>query len=151
MFSLSHEHRHLLEQGAIIERQRAELQELAAPVIQVWDGILTLAIVDELNHERAAAVTASLLARVIELRARFALLDITAIEAVDAATAGHFVRIVRAVQLLGAECILTGIRSAVAQSMIATGVELGHVITLATLQDGLSYCLRCMGLRVAST
>lgn len=139
------------EQDAIIERQRAELRELAAPVIQVWDGILTLAIVGGLDNERASTLTESLLARVVELRARFLLLDITAIEVVDAATAKHFVTIVRAVQLLGAECIITGIRPAVAQSMVGTGVELSHIVTLATLQDGLRYCLDRMGVRVSAS
>ena len=135
------------EQGAIIERQRAELRELAAPVVQIWDGILTLSIVGGLDNERAAAITESLLARVVEARARFALLDITALESVDSATAGYFVRIVRAVRLLGAECVITGIRPAVAQSIVATGVELAHITTLASLQDGLRYCLDRMGVR----
>jgi len=137
------------EQGALIERQRAELRELAAPVIQIWDGILTLAVVGRLDNERAALITESLLGRVVETRARFALLDITAIEQVDAATAGHFVRIVRAVQLLGADCIITGIRPAVAQSLIAARVELSRIVTLATLQSGLAYCLDRMGVHVS--
>ena len=138
------------EQDAIIERQRVELRELSAPVTQIWDGILTMTIVGRLDNDRAVAITESLLHRLVEARARFALLDITAIETVDAATASHVVRMVGAARLLGAECVLTGIRPAVAQSMIAAGVELAHIVTLATLQDGLRHCLDRMGVRLST-
>lgn len=139
------------EQGAIIERQRAELRELAVPVIQIWDGILTLSVVGGLDNDRAAAITEGLLARIVEARARFAILDITALEHVDAATASYFMRIVTAARLLGAECVISGIRPAVAQSLIAAGAGLSRVTTLASLQDALRYCLDHLGVRLSHT
>ena len=139
------------KRDSIIEQQRLAMRELAAPVIQVWDGVLTVALVGDLDSERAGTITERLLAAVVERRAKFALLDITAIESVDAETASLFLRIVRAVQLLGAQCVITGIRPAVAQSIVQTSIDLAHIVTLASLQDGLRYALDRMGVRITAT
>lgn len=127
---------------ALIERQQAVINDLETPVIQVWDRILTLPMVGVVDSRRAARVTDDLLEQVSRTQARFAILDLTGVEVVDTATAGHVLNIVSAVRLLGAEGIITGIRPTIAQTIISLGVDLARVRTLATLRDGLAFAIR---------
>lgn len=136
------------EQDQLIARQEAAIRELSTPIVQVWSGVLTLAIVGALDTARADAITDGLLSKVVATRARFTILDLTAVELVDTTTANHVLRIVRAVQLLGADCVITGIRPAVAQSMVSTGIDLASIKTLATLENGLRYCIDRLGVRI---
>ncbi|MDI1475755.1 PAS domain-containing protein [Polyangium sp. y55x31] len=130
---------------ALIERQQEVILNLETPVIQVWDHVLTLPMVGVVDSRRAARVTDDLLAAVSRTQARFAILDLTGVEVVDTATAAHMLDILRAVRLLGAEGIITGIRPTVAQTMVSLGLDLTRVRTLATLRDGLSYAIRRLG------
>lgn len=139
----SHEAKAELEAKlALIERQQSVINDLETPVIQVWDRILTLPMVGVVDSRRAARVTDDLLEQVSRTQARFAILDLTGVEVVDTATAGHVLNIISAVRLLGAEGIITGIRPTIAQTIISLGLDLARVRTLATLRDGLAFAIR---------
>ncbi len=136
---------------ALIERQQAVINDLETPIIQVWDRILTLPMVGTVDSRRAARVTDDLLTQVSRTQALFAILDLTGVEVVDTATAGHMLNIISAVRLLGAEGIITGIRPTIAQTMISLGVDLSRVRTLATLRDGLAFAIRRLMERTAAS
>ncbi|MDC3954805.1 PAS domain-containing protein [Polyangium jinanense] len=127
---------------ALIQRQQEVIFNLETPIIQVWDRVLTLPMVGVVDSQRAARVTDNVLAEVSRTQARFAILDLTGVDVVDTATAGHILNIIAAVRLLGAEGIITGIRPNIAQTMISLGLDLSRVRTLATLRDGLSLVIR---------
>ena len=127
---------------ALIQRQQEVIFNLETPIIQVWDHILTLPMVGVVDSRRAARVTDNVLAEVSRTQARFAILDLTGVDVVDTATAGHMLNIINAIRLLGAEGIITGIRPNVAQTMISLGLDLSRVRTLATLRDGLAFAIR---------
>ncbi|KYF85363.1 hypothetical protein BE20_33745 [Sorangium cellulosum] len=137
--------RELEEKLMTIERQKAAISALSAPIIKIWEGVLALPLVGVMDSTRAARVTEALLEAVVQSGSRYILLDLTGIDAVDTATANHFVKIIRAVSLLGARLIITGIAPAVAQTVVGLGVNLDQVQTLATLKDGLKACIQQMG------
>lgn len=132
----------LQEKVAIIERQQSEIQALSAPIIQVWDDVLALPLIGGLDPRRAAEITERLLDAVVTSRARYAILDLTGVEAVDEGTADHLVRILRAIQLLGAEGLVTGIRPAVAQTFTSLGAGFGGARTLSNLREAITVCMR---------
>jgi rsbT co-antagonist protein RsbR len=128
----------------LIERQQDVIRNLETPILQVWDGVLTLPMIGIVDSRRAARVMDDLLSAVTRYRARYAILDVTGVEVVDTATANHLLSMIRAVRLLGAEGILTGIRPSVAQTVVSLGVDLSNILTLSTLRDGLSMAIRRM-------
>jgi rsbT co-antagonist protein RsbR len=134
----------LREKLDVIERQDRALREMAVPIIQVWDGVLTLPILGMLDTSRAGLITDRLLSEIVERRARYAILDLTAVEAVDTHTADHLLRIVQAISLLGARAVITGIRASVSQTLVSLGVDLAQLRTLRDLQEGLRACMRWM-------
>lgn len=125
-----------------IEQQARAIRELATPVIEVWDDILALPIVGSLDAERGADLMESTLTALSVRNAKCLILDITGVEIVDTSTAGQIVKLVRAAELLGAHCVLTGVRSQVAHTLVGLGIDLGGVRTLRTLKDGLRACLK---------
>jgi rsbT co-antagonist protein RsbR len=125
----------------VVERQQLVIRDLSTPIIQVWDGVLTLPMIGLIDSARTAAVMDSLLEAVARTRARFAILDLTGVDAVDTQTAANLLALIRAIRLLGAEGILTGIRSSVAQTVAGLGVDLEGVKTLANLAAGLRHCI----------
>jgi len=127
---------------ALIERQQSVIRDLETPTIQVWDRVLTLPMIGVVDSRRAARVMDDLLAAVTRTSARFAILDLTGVEIVDTQTAAYLVQLIRAIRLLGAEGILTGIRPTVAQTVISLGVDLSAIPTHASLRNGLAYCIR---------
>lgn len=129
---------------ALIEQQQQVIRDLSTPIIEVWDGVLTLPMVGVVDSVRVSEVTEALLSRIVEKNARFAILDLTGVEVVDTKVASHLVSIVNAIRLLGAEGIVTGIRPTVAQTMVALGLDLSSVVTHANLRAGLSFCIRRM-------
>lgn len=131
----------LLEKITQIERQQQVIQEIGTPIIEVWDGVLALPMFGLLDTRRAAGMMDSLLEAVSGRQARYAILDLTGVGMVDSATASHLVSLARAVQLLGAEGVITGIRPSVAQTMVTLGLDLGEIVTLADLRDGIRYCI----------
>jgi rsbT co-antagonist protein RsbR len=128
----------------LIERQDMVIRALSTPIIEVWDRVLLLPLLGVVDSGRTAEVMADLLAEMVRTKARFAILDLTGLEVIDSGTAGHLLRLIEAVRLLGAEGIITGIRPGVAQTMVSLGLELKSVMTLATLRDGLHRCIRLM-------
>jgi rsbT co-antagonist protein RsbR len=126
----------------LIERQQEVIRELATPIIEVWDGILTMPIVGLVDTNRTSEIMDSLLTAVTTTRARFAILDLTGVEVVDTGTASHLIKMIQSIRLLGAEGILTGIHPTIAQTMVALGVDLSHVAVFAKLRDALKHCLR---------
>jgi rsbT co-antagonist protein RsbR len=140
----------LREKLELIRRQEETLRTLAVPIVQVWDGVLTVPLMGLLDAERAAGMTERLLSEIVRTRSRFTILDLTAIDYVDSSTANHLVRIVRAIDLLGARAIITGIRPQVAHAIVALGVDLSAMTTLRDLQEGLRACMRWLAEEQAS-
>jgi rsbT co-antagonist protein RsbR len=133
--------RDLRQKLELIERQEAALRALAAPIIRVWEGVLTVPVMGGLNRDRAASLMEALLHAIAGSQTSHVILDLTAVESVDTSTADHLIRIVRAVELLGARVVITGIQPAVAQIVVSLGVDLGQVTTLRDLQEGLKACM----------
>lgn len=129
--------RELEEKLATLEVQRAALRELSTPIIEVWEGVLCLPVVGVLDSARSAEMTEALLAAIVDKQAERAIIDVTGIHVMDTAAADHFLRMARAVRLLGAECILTGINPAIAQTILHMGVDLSDITTLRTLRNAL--------------
>jgi rsbT co-antagonist protein RsbR len=129
----------LEEKLATIEAQRMAIAELSTPIMEVWEGVLCLPVVGVIDTARSAEMTNSLLRMVVEKETRCCIVDITGIEVMDTSTADHFMRMARAVSLLGAECVLTGINPHIAQTIVHMGMDLRGVRTHRTLQDALRY------------
>jgi rsbT co-antagonist protein RsbR len=127
----------LRERLSRIEEQDRTIREMAAPILQVWQGILVVPVVGQLTSERVELITTMLLDAIVKTRARAAILDLTAVTQVDSATADHLLRILRAVTLLGARGLLSGIAPAVAQTVVAMGINLSEITTVASLHDAL--------------
>jgi rsbT co-antagonist protein RsbR len=125
----------------LIERQQRVIRELSTPILQVWDAVLALPMIGVVDSARAAEVMDGLLEAVVQRRARYAILDLTGVEAVDTKTAAYLIDLIRAIRLLGADGIITGIRPTVAQTIVMLGVELGGITTLSDLQAGLKHCI----------
>lgn len=132
----------LRDKLAFIHRQEEAIRAMSTPIIQIWDGVLTLPVVGQLDSSRASSMMEQLLAEIVRTRSRFAILDLTGVDMVDTSTADHFLKIMRAVELLGARCVVTGIRPGVAQTMVSLGVDLASISTLRNLQEGLKACMR---------
>lgn len=129
----------------LIQKQQQVIRSLVTPIIQVWDDVLTMPMVGMVDSMRASEVMDNLLQEVSKTRARFAIIDITGVEAMDTATASHILKLMHALRLLGAEGILTGIQPAIAQTIVGLGVELSGIKTLGSLRDGLRFCMARMG------
>jgi rsbT co-antagonist protein RsbR len=128
----------------IIARQRLEMAELSTPVVKLWDGILAVPLIGTLDSQRTQVVMESLLDHIVRDEAEIAIIDITGVPTVDTLTAQHLLKTVSAARLMGADCIISGIRPQIAQTMVHLGVELS-VISKATLADALSVALRRTG------
>jgi rsbT co-antagonist protein RsbR len=134
----SNEYQRALEEKlATIEQQRAAIRELSTPIIEVWDGVLCLPVVGIIDTTRSAEMTESLLRSVVEKKALCTIIDITGIEVMDTRTADHFLRMAKAVRLLGARCVLTGINPNIAQTIVHMGVDLTGVECHRSLRDAL--------------
>jgi rsbT co-antagonist protein RsbR len=133
---------------AVIARQQQEMLELSTPVVELWVGILALPLIGTLDSERTQIVMESLLTRIVETGASIAIIDITGVPTVDTLVAQHLLKTVSAARLMGAECIISGIRPQIAQTIVHLGVELGQVITKATLAAAFAIALDRRGLAV---
>ena len=131
----------------VITRQQQELLELSTPVVKLWDGILALPMIGTLDSARTQIVMESLLQRIVDTGADIAIIDITGVPTVDTLTAQHLLKTVTAARLMGADCIISGIRPQIAQTIVHLGVDLGAVITKATLADALRRALEMTGQR----
>lgn len=124
----------------IIRRQNQELVDLSVPVVPLWEGVLSLPIIGTLDSSRAQAITEKLLFEVARSGSRYAILDISGVPMVDTQTAQHLAKTVAAARLMGAECVITGIRPAIAQVMVSLGIDLATIETRFSLAEGLRYC-----------
>jgi rsbT co-antagonist protein RsbR len=135
----------------IIADQAAAMLELTTPVIRLWDGIIAVPLVGTLDSARAQLVMEKLLESLVATGAEHAVLDITGVPTVDTEVAQHLLKTVSAVRLLGAECIISGIRPQVAQTIVALGIEFGDIATKATLADALAHALSLTGQKIGRT
>jgi rsbT co-antagonist protein RsbR len=133
----------------IIIRQQREIAELSTPVVKLWDGILALPLIGTLDSQRTQVVMENLLQSIVDHAADYAIIDITGVPTVDTLVAQHLLKTVAAARLMGAECIISGIRPQIAQTMVHLGVEL-NVVSKANLADALAAALRATG-RTVST
>jgi rsbT co-antagonist protein RsbR len=135
---------------SVILRQQQEMLELSTPVVKLWDGIVAVPLIGTLDSERTQIVMESLLQQVVETGAAIAIIDITGVPTVDTLVAQHLLKTVAAARLMGADCIISGIRPQIAATIVHLGVDLGNVITKATLADAFRLALRRLGLGVKS-
>lgn len=135
-------------QNRLIEEQRATINELQTPVIEVWEGILALPIVGSVDTARAQDMNERLLDRIVQTRSEIVILDITAVPVVDTAVAKHLLETVASARLLGAEVLIVGLGSRTAMTLVHLGLDLGGVITRTTLAKGLELAFERLGLKV---
>jgi rsbT co-antagonist protein RsbR len=139
---------HQKNRDAVIMRQQQEMLELSTPVVTLWNGVLALPLIGTLDSARTQVVMENLLQRIVESGASIAILDITGVPTVDTLVAQHLLKTVAAARLMGADCIISGIRPQIAQTIVHLGVDLNTVSTKATLADAFAIALRRLGLTV---
>ena len=132
----------------VIAHQQQEMLELSTPVISVWEGILALPVIGTLDSARTQIVMENLLQRIVSTGSAIAIIDITGVPTVDTVTAQHLLKTVAAARLMGADCIISGIRPQIAQTIVHLGVDLGDVQTKATLADAFALALRRLNLTI---
>ena len=126
----------------VIARQQEEMMELSTPVVQLWDGVLALPLIGTLDSARTQVVMENLLQKIVETGAGIAIIDITGVPTVDTLVAQHLLKTVSAARLMGAECIISGIRPQIAQTIVHLGVELHGIVTKGTLADAFGVALQ---------
>jgi len=133
----------------IILRQQEELLELSTPVVKLWEGILALPIIGTLDSARTQTVMEALLEKIVETGSEVAIIDITGVPTVDTLTAQHLLKTVSAARLMGADCIISGIRPQIAQTIVYLGVDLQDVITKSSLADAFALALQRRSLTIS--
>jgi rsbT co-antagonist protein RsbR len=136
---------------SVISRQQQELLELSTPVVKLWEGILALPMIGTLDSARTQVVMESLLQRIVDTGSQIAIIDITGVPTVDTLVAQHLLKTVTAIRLMGADCIVSGVRPQIAQTIVHLGVDLEGVTTKATLADALALALARTGRTVQKT
>ena len=129
----------------LISRQQQELLELSTPVVKLWDGILALPIIGTLDSARTQVVMENLLQTVVATNSKFAIIDITGVPTVDTLVAQHLLKTITAARLMGAECIISGVRPQIAQTIVHLGINLEDVVTKAKLSDAFALALQRSG------
>jgi anti-anti-sigma factor len=132
-----------------LSRRAQEILEIATPVVQVWEGVILAPLIGSLDSQRTQQLMEKLLESIVDTRSSVALIDITGVPSIDTQTARHLVEAVSAVRLLGADVILTGIRPAIAQTLVHLGVDLSGVTTRSSLSAGLRVALGIVGLQIS--
>ena len=133
---------------SVIKRQQEELMELSTPVVELWDNIVALPLIGTLDSARTQVVMENLLQKIVEKEAMIAIIDITGVPTVDTLVAQHLLKTVAAARLMGADCIISGMRPQIAQTIVHLGVNLSDVITKATLADAFAVALQRTGATV---
>lgn len=134
----------------LIAEQAQQLLELSTPVVKVWDGVLAVPLIGTLDSARAQVVMEKLLQTLVDTGSAYAIIDITGVPAVDTQVAQHVLKTVVAARLMGAECVISGIRPQIAQTIVALGIEFGDIVTKASLADALMYTLRASGVEMVA-
>jgi rsbT co-antagonist protein RsbR len=132
----------------VIRRQQEELLELSTPVVKLWDGIVALPLIGTLDSARTQVVMESLLQAIVQTNSRVAIIDITGVPTVDTVVAQHLLKTVTAARLMGADCIISGVRPQIAQTIVHLGINLLDVITKATLAAAFSVALQRLGVQI---
>jgi len=135
----------------VILRQTDEITDISTPVIKVWDGILALPIIGTLDSARTQVVMENLLQAIVDTESSIAILDISGVPTVDSLVAQHLLKAVSATRLMGADCIISGIRPEIAQTIVHLGIDLSQIITKATLASALQYAFKSLKLEVRKT
>ena len=133
----------------VIQRQQQELLELSTPVVKLWEGVLALPLIGTLDSARTHVVMESLLQKIVDSGSTVAIIDITGVPTVDTLVAQHLIKTITAARLMGAECIISGIRPQIAQTIVHLGVNLSDVITKASLADAFAVALQRTGLSIS--
>lgn len=133
----------------VIHRQQQEMLELSTPVVELWEGVLALPLIGTLDSARTQIVMEELLQAIVDRRASIAIIDITGVPMVDTLVAQHLLKTIAAARLMGADCIISGIRPQIAQTIVHLGVDLGEVVTKSNLADAFALALRKVGHTVA--
>jgi rsbT co-antagonist protein RsbR len=136
------------EREQVIADQAEQLLELSTPVVKLWDGILGVPLVGTLDSARTQVVMESLLQMLVDTGSQYAVIDITGVPAVDTEVAQHLLKTVMAARLMGTDCVISGIRPQIAQTIVGLGIEFGDIVTKATLADALAYTLRRSGVTI---
>ncbi|HEX6060421.1 MAG TPA: STAS domain-containing protein [Gemmatimonadaceae bacterium] len=129
----------------VIARQAEDMLELSTPVVKLWEGVLAVPLIGTLDSRRTQVVMETLLQRIVEVGAEVAIIDITGVPTVDTLTAQHLIKTITAARLMGADCIISGIRPQIAQTIVHLGVDLADVVTKASLADAFAHALRRAG------
>lgn len=133
----------------VINRQQEEMLELSTPVVKMWDGILALPMIGTLDSARTQVVMESLLQRIVDTGSEIAIIDITGVPTVDTLVAQHLLKTVTAIRLMGADCIISGVRPQIAQTIVHLGVDLQGITTKSTLADALQIALKRSGFTIS--
>jgi rsbT co-antagonist protein RsbR len=133
----------------VIQRQQQEMLELSTPVVKLWDGILALPLIGTLDSARTQVVMESLLEAIVQTNSQVAIIDITGVPTVDTVVAQHLLKTVTAARLMGADCIISGVRPQIAQTIVHLGINLLDVTTKATLSDAFALAIRKSGFTFA--
>lgn len=139
---------YLEQKESTIQAQQEELREISTPITEIWDGVLTLPIIGTLDSSRTMVVMEKLLGRIEQDRARVVLMDVTGVLAIDSQVSHHLVQMIRAIGLMGAQAVLTGIRPEIARALTSLNIDLGDVTTRSTLSEGLKEAFQYLHLQV---
>ncbi|MBA9006175.1 MULTISPECIES: STAS domain-containing protein [Thermomonospora] len=132
----------------VISDQAEQLLELSTPVVKLWEGIVAVPLVGTLDSARTQVVMETLLQTLVDTGSLYAVIDITGVAAVDTEVAQHLMKTIMAARLMGAECVISGIRPQIAQTVVALGIEFGDIVSKASLADALEYLLARSGVRI---
>ncbi len=135
----------------VIHRQQQELLELSTPVVKLWDGVLAVPMIGALDSARTQLVMESLLQRIVETGSELAIMDITGVPTVDTLVAQHLLKTVTAIRLMGADCIISGVRPQIAQTIVHLGIDLQGITTKASLADALALAMKRTGYTITRT
>ncbi len=141
---------HRTAREGVIQRQQAEMLELSTPVVKLWDGVLALPLIGTLDSNRTQVVMETLLQRIVDTNSEVAIIDITGVPTVDTLVAQHLMKTVAAARLMGVDCIISGVRPQIAQTIVHLGVNLGEVPTKATLGAAFKLALRKAGVTLGA-
>ncbi|MDH4566923.1 STAS domain-containing protein [Pseudomonas sp. BN414] len=148
MFSVEY---YMAGRETVIREQQESMLELSTPVVQLWDGVLAIPLIGALDSNRTQIVMEALLEKIVETESDIAIIDITGVPTVDTMVAQHLLKTITAAKLMGAKCIISGIRPQIAATIVHLGVELGDVVTKASLADAFKMALKQMDMRVVSS
>lgn len=142
-------HVYLEERERTLQAQQTELRETATPITEIWDGVLTLPIIGTLDSNRTMLVMEALLNRIAKDHAKAVVMDLTGVKSIDSQVSHHLVQMVHAVQLMGSDAIVTGIRPEIARALVSLNIDLANITTRASMSDGLKEAFRRMGITVS--